>query len=73
MIFLMIIFMKNEVTKMNRKPFTYESIEKICLSELSQEEKDALIQSYTMLRVSDCDETSIDYINAHRLFDIDTK
>lgn len=59
--------------RMKRTPYTYESIEKTCLSELSQEEKDALIHSYSVDLAPDCDETSIDYTNAHRLFDCDGK
>lgn len=55
----------NKNNRIKRKKFTYESLEKTCLANLPQEEKDELVQNKHDEFFADCDADSIDCSNTH--------
>lgn len=57
----------NKNNRVKRKKFTYESLEKTCLANLPQEEKDKLVQDKHDAFFADCDEDSVDFTNAHSM------
>lgn len=57
----------NKNNRIKRKKFTYESLEKTCLANLPQEEKDELVQNKHDEFFADCDEDTIDFTNTHTM------